>query len=215
MKIICKAILFDMDGTLVDSTAVVESGWGWWAKRHQIPLEEILRFSHGRPTASTFEHFLPGVDHTAELAEMLAFEETELGGIRTVPGVELVVQAAQLGAWGVVTSAPRALAVTRIVAAGLPVPAVLVPIDEIRNGKPDPEGFLLAAEKLGVNPTECLVFEDTKPGIQAGINAGMQVIGLLTTVTADDLAHRPLVRDFRDVHVTALAGGFEVVLQET
>jgi len=212
LKITCKAILFDMDGTLVDSTAVVEHAWAWWAKRHQFPLEEILKFSHGRPTVSTFEHFLPGADHALELAEMLAYEETELDGVRAVPGAELAVQAAQQGAWAVVTSAPRKLAVTRIAAAGLPVPNVLVPIDEIHRGKPDPEGFLLAAEKLGINPSECLVFEDTRPGIEAALNAGMQVIGLLTTMAADDLAHQHLARDFRDVRVTALAAGFEVVV---
>jgi sugar-phosphatase len=213
LKINCKAILFDMDGTLVDSTAVVERAWAWWAERRHFSVDEILRFSHGRPTSSTFEHFLPGVDHTLESAEMLAFEETELDGIRPVPGAELVVEAAQQGAWAIVTSAPRTLAVTRIIGAGLKVPRVLVPIDEIRNGKPDPEGFLLAAEKLGVDPRECLVFEDTRPGIEAALNAGMQVIGLLTTTTADALAHHSLTKDFRDVRVTVLATGFEVVFQ--
>lgn len=214
LTINCKAILFDMDGTLVDSTAVVERAWTWWAQRHRVPLEELLRFSHGRPSLSTFERFLPGADHTLELAEMLAYEETELGGIRAVPGAELAVRVAQQGAWAVVTSAPRTLAVTRISAAGLPVPKVLVPIDEIHKGKPDPEGFLLAAEKLGVHPRECLVFEDTRPGIEAGLKAGMHVIGLLTTMTADDLAHQPLVRDFRDVRVTARAAGFEVIFKK-
>jgi len=214
LKINCTAILFDMDGTLVDSTAVVERAWAWWAKRHQLSLEEILRFSHGRPTASTFENFLPGVDHNHELSEMLTFEETELDGIQAVPGAELVVNAAQHGAWAVVTSAPRTLAVARIRAAGLPLPSVLVPVDEIRKGKPNPEGFLLAAEKLGVDPKECLVFEDTRPGIQAGLNAGMHVVGLLTTTTAENLAHQTLARDFRDVRVTVVAAGFEVVVQE-
>jgi sugar-phosphatase len=203
-----------MDGTLVDSTAVVERGWAWWATRHQLPLEEILRFSHGRPTAATYEHFLPEIDHTAELAEMLAFEETELHGITAVPGAEKVIAATQQGAWAVVTSATRKLALARIAAAGLPLPEVLVPVDEIKKGKPDPEGFLLAAKRLGVNPKECLVFEDTSPGIQAGLNAGMQVIGLLTTMTAQDLAHQPLTRDFRDVRVTALVAGFEVEFQK-
>jgi sugar-phosphatase len=203
-----------MDGTLVDSTAVVERGWAWWAKRHQLPLEEILRFSHGRPTSATYEHFLPGIDHTPELAEMLAFEETELDGITAAPGAEMVITAALQGAWAIVTSATRKLAVARISAAGLPLPKVLIPVDEIKRGKPDPEGFLLAAERLGVNPKECLVFEDTSPGIQAGLNAGMQVIGLLTTMTVQDLAHQPLIRDFRDVRVTARVPGFEVVFQE-
>jgi sugar-phosphatase len=78
---------------------------------------------------------------------------------------------------------------------------VVVPVDEIRNGKPEPEGFLHAAERLGVAPQECLAFEDTRPGIEAGLNAGMQVVGLLTTVPAEQLRRRPLIRDFRDATI--------------
>jgi sugar-phosphatase len=83
----------------------------------------------------------------------------------------------------------------------LPLPKVIVPSDEIRNGKPDPEGFLRAAERLGVPHGECLVFEDTRPGIEAGMNAGIRVVALLTTVASDQLNHSPLIRDFRDVAV--------------
>ncbi len=86
-------------------------------------------------------------------------------------------------------------------AAGLPLPKVIVAVDEIQNGKPHPEGFLCAADRLGVPPNECLVFEDTRPGIDAGLNAGMQVVAILTTVPARELRHRPLIRDFRDVTI--------------
>jgi sugar-phosphatase len=77
----CKAVLFDMDGTLVDSTQVVELAWGGWAVRHNIPLEDVLSFSHGRPTIVTLEHFLPGRDHSEELEELSRFEETQTEGI--------------------------------------------------------------------------------------------------------------------------------------
>jgi sugar-phosphatase len=100
-----------------------------------------------------------------------------------------------------VTSARRRLAETRIITAGLPLPTVLVPVDEIRHGKPDPEGFLHAAERLGVAPEECIVFEDTRPGIDAGLRAGMQVVGLLTTHSAQELRYQPLIGDFRDVAI--------------
>jgi len=147
------------------------------------------------------DHFLPGQDHTAELEEMTRDEETEVEGIVAVPGAKEVVRAVQNHPWAIVTSAGRRLAEARVRAAGLPLPNVIVPVDEIRNGKPDPEGFLRAAEQLRVPPEECLVFEDTRPGIEAGLNAGMQVVGLLTTLDASELRHSPLIRDFRDVTI--------------
>lgn len=206
----CKAILFDMDGTLVDSTAVVEMAWERWAARYGIPLDEVLRFSHGRPTVATLEHFRPGADHASEEADMLRYEETQTVGIVPVPGAPSVVSAAQSGAWAVVTSAPRRLAEIRIAAAGLP--GLLVPVDEIQRGKPDPEGYLRAAHHFGVEAQECLVFEDTGPGIEAGLRAGMQVVGLLTTVPREQLPCDYVVRDFRDVKVTPNERGFHVAI---
>jgi sugar-phosphatase len=132
---------------------------------------------------------------------MAGYEEAQRGGIRAVPGAIQVVQALQNHPWAIVTSAWRTLAEARIIAAGLPLPKVIVPIDEIRTGKPDPEGFLKAAERLNVSPEGCVVFEDTRPGIEAGANAGMQVVALLTTVPALQLRHHPLIRDFRDVTI--------------
>jgi len=201
LNLTCKAVLFDMDGTLVDSTAVVERAWSWWAALHGIPLEGVLSFAHGRPTIATMEHFLPARDHTEDLEEMDRYEEAQLEGILAVPGATQVVHALQNQSWAIVTSAWRTLAEARVLAAGLPLPKVIVPIDEIRNGKPHPEGFLQAAERLGVAPRECLVFEDTRPGIEAGVSAGMQVVALLTTAPAHHLKHRPLIRDFRDVRI--------------
>jgi mannitol-1-/sugar-/sorbitol-6-phosphatase len=201
MNLTCKAILFDMDGTLVDSTRVVERAWRRWAEPHAIPLETLLEFSHGRPTLATMAHFRPGVDHSRALDEMARYEETELDGIVSVPGAAQVLDALRDHPWAVVTSAWRTLAEARIRAAGLPLPPVIVPVDEIRNGKPDPESFLRAAELLKVAARECVVFEDTRPGIDAGLAAGMRVVGLLTTVPAGQLRHQPLVRDFRDVTV--------------
>jgi len=203
-----------MDGTLVDSTYVVERAWSWWAKRHDISLEAVLSFSHGRPTIATLEHFLPGRDHAQELDEMEHYEETELEGIVAVPGAIQVVGALQKHSWAIVTSASRRLAEARITAAGLPLPKVMVPADEIRNGKPDPEGFLRAAGLLEVPPEECLVFEDTRPGIEAGMNAGMQVVAILTTVPANQLRHRPLIRDFRDVAIRSAGDHLKVDVRE-
>ena len=214
-KLSCKAILFDMDGTLVDSTAVVEGAWGWWAKRHGIPLQELLLFSHGRPTLATMEHFLPARDHTADMAEMLACEETETGGLVAVPGAIRAVAAAQQGAWAVVTSAPRRLAEIRLEATGFPVPQVLVPADEIERGKPDPQGFLLASGHLGVAAADCLVFEDTQPGIEAGIRAGMTCVAVLTTFAREQLSAAWAIRDFNDVNVVKQGDGFVVEIADS
>jgi sugar-phosphatase len=201
VNIQCKAVLFDMDGTLVDSTAVVEQGWAVWAARHHLSLESIQAFSHGRPASATMEHFLPGQDHAADVRELAMYEETHLEGIVAIPGAAQLVQALHGHSWAIVTSAWRKLAEARLTAAGLPLPEFVVPVDEIQKGKPDPEGFLKAASLLGVNPEDCLVFEDTRPGIDAGLRAGMKVVGLLTTMSADELAYDTLVSDLRSVSV--------------
>lgn len=210
----CAAILFDMDGTLVDSTAIVERAWGWWAGRHHLPLAEVLAFSHGRPTRGTMEHFRPGIDVRDEAAEMERYEENQTDGILAVAGAKDAVLVARQGAWGVVTSAQRLLAERRLAGAGLPVPRVLVPVDEIERGKPDPEGYLKAAKLLQVAADRCVVFEDTRPGIEAAESAGMRAIGLLTTFPAETLGCEWVIRDFRDIRLEhgrlEHGGGFQI-----
>ena len=216
VNLTCKAVVFDMDGTLVDSTQVVEAAWASWAARHHLVIKDVLSFSHGRPTIATLERFLPGRDHSEELTELGHFEETHTTGIVAIPGAADVLQALQAHhcPWAVVTSAWRKLAETRILAAGLPLPPVIVPIDEIRKGKPDPEGFLYAAAQLGVEPEECVVFEDTRPGIDAGLSAGMQVVGLLTTCSSQQLRHRPLISDFRCVEIRTQGDALEIEVRD-
>jgi len=206
----CAALLFDMDGTLVDSTAVVERAWGWWAERHHLPLLDVLAFSHGRPTRDTMEHFRPGIEVGAEAEEMERYEENQTDGILAVAGAKQAMVAARKGAWGVVTSAQRLLAERRLKTAGLPVPDVLVPVDEIERGKPDPEGYLKAAKLLRVAPDRCVVFEDTRPGIEAAEAAGMRAIGLITTFPAEILGCEWTIRDFRDIHFEHSAAGFRI-----
>ena len=214
MKVQCAAVLFDMDGTLVDSTAVVERCWERWSLQHGIPLADVLRFSHGRPTLQTMEHFRHGEDHSRDAAEMLQSEVGETDGVAAIAGANAAVLACAQGKWAVVTSAPRELAEVRLKAAGIPIPEVLVSVEQVQRGKPDPESFLRAAELLNVAPADCLVFEDTGPGVEAGLRAGMQVIGLLTTVARDQLGCEHVIRDFRDIRVTPHETGFEVEVSE-
>jgi sugar-phosphatase len=156
------------------------------------------------------EHFLPGADVGAEAAEMERYEENQTDGILAVAGAKDAVQTARKGAWGVVTSAQRLLAERRLVTAGLPLPNVLVPVDEIARGKPDPEGYLKAAKLLQVAPDQCVVFEDTRPGIEAAESAGMRAIGLLTTFPAEALQCEWVIRDFRDIRLEHDEAGFQI-----
>jgi sugar-phosphatase len=204
-KLSCAALLFDMDGTIVDSRASVEGAWADWARLHNLDLAEVLRYSHGRPTLATMQHFGslldPEHDWHAESDAMQARELNESAGTISVPGAADILKALDGRAWAVVTSAPRALAEARIKAAGLPLPPILVPADEITKGKPDPEGFLKAASGLNVAPQDCIVFEDTPPGVEAGLRAGMKVVGLLTTVAVGRLPTPYLIRDFHDLRL--------------
>ncbi len=203
-----------MDGTLVDSNAVVERAWAMWAQRYNLNLPELLAFSHGRPTLSTMNHFgerfAPGKDWREEADDLQRFELTQSGHALPIPGAREILAQLTLAPWAVVTSAPRELAEARITGAGLPLPRILVPADEISNGKPHPEGFLKAARELSIAPKECVVFEDTPPGVEAGLSAGMQVIGLLTTVTADRLRTRNVIRNYFDLLVTPREDRFEI-----
>jgi len=214
VKLYAAALLFDMDGTLVDSNAAVERAWAYWARRHNLDLPELLHYSHGRPTLATMnyfgERFAPGTDWTAEADEMQRMEQEDIGGTEAIAGARDILGRIDPARWAVVTSAPRELAETRIQSAGLPLPRLLVPADEITYGKPHPEGYLKAAHELGFTPADCLVFEDTPPGIEAGLNAGMQVIGLLTTVTGDRLRTGHLIRDYLDLRLGETSEGFEL-----
>ena len=196
----CEAVLFDMDGTLVDSTAVVERQWARWAARRGVDLAAILAVSHGRPTLETLALIAPQWATAEEAAGLDAAEASDSQGLAAVPGARELAAALPRARWAVVTSAGRTLARARLAAAGLPLPAVLVTADDVSPGKPSPAGYLEAARRLSVRPERCLVFEDAPVGVQAGIAAGAMVVGMTTTFAVlDGCAHR--VADFSAVRL--------------
>ena len=198
----CEAVLFDMDGTLVDSTALVERQWARWAARRRVSLAAVLAISHGRPTLETLSLIAPKWATAEEVAAVEATAPEDDDGLVAVTGARELASALPRSRWAVVTSAGRALAVARLTAAGLPLPAVLVTADDVSPGKPDPAGYLEAARRLSARPERCLIFEDAPVGVRAGIDAGAMVIGMTTTFDElDGCGHR--VADFSSVRLVA------------
>jgi sugar-phosphatase len=202
----CDAVLFDMDGTLVDSREIVERMWVRWADEHGLPREAILAVAHGRRTLETIQLIAPQLATPEEAARLDALEALEDGGEVPVPGAAALLAALPPHRWAVATSAGRDLARRRIAGVGLPVPDVLIGADMVVSGKPDPEGYRQAAAALGVAPERCVVFEDTPAGVQAGRAAGAVVIGLLTTYTTLTGCDA-LVRDLAAVRAEVTPGG--------
>ena len=171
------AFLFDMDGTLLDSSAVVERVWRSWAVRHGIDPEVLLKAMHGVRAEDTVRRFAkPGMDVATENEWILQAELGDVEGLVPMEGIGKFIQLLGPRDWAVVTSATLALATVRIRAAKLPMPEVLVTAEDVKRGKPDPEGFLLGAKRLGVPIGECLVFEDSPAGVAAAKAAGAQVV---------------------------------------
>lgn len=202
-----------MDGTLVDSTAVVEEVWGEFAARYGLDIGEILRTSHGIQAADTVRRFAPaGADVVALTAELGAMERVRTAGIVALPGAAEMLRSLPAEAVALVTSADRTLADIRMDAAGLAMPGKAVTAELVTRGKPDPEGYLMAAGLLGVQPEDALVFEDAPAGIAAGVAAGIRTVavGSNTGELPEGVLHIP---DYRAVTVSVErnAGGRPVI----
>lgn len=180
----CDALLFDLDGILVDSTACVEDTWRRWASRHGLDADTIVRIAHGRRALDTVRLAAPDLDDArveAEVAALAAHEARETAGLLEVPGAAALLRGLTPRRWAVVTSGVRAVAEHRLQHVGLPVPPVLVCADEVVRGKPHPDGCLTAAARLGVSPAVCLVVEDAPAGVAAAHAAGMRALAVATT----------------------------------
>ncbi len=176
------AFLFDMDGTVLNSIAAAERIWSAWAVRHGVDVETFLPTIHGARAIDTINRLnLPGVDAEAQAAFITAAEIEDVDGIVEIPGAAAFLNKLPADRWAMVTSAPRDLAVRRMAAAGIPEPAVMITAEDVKAGKPDPAGYLLAAKRLGLEPAECLIFEDATVGIQAAEAAGASLMIITTT----------------------------------
>ena len=184
-KISCKALLFDMDGVLIDSTPVVARVWSWWARKHGFDPDDIVHKVHGRPSITNIRELLPNADHEAENREVERREILDVDGVVPLPGVREILASLPADRWIIVTSGTKPLADVRIRAAGLAAPSRMVTADDISRGKPDPEPYLKGAAFLGFAPQDCLVIEDAPAGIRSGKAAGARVLALQTTETND------------------------------
>lgn len=202
MQIHCAAFLFDLDGVLVDSRAVVERTCRRWALRHKLDPEEVLRIAHGRRSRDTVKAVAPHLDLEREVAWLDAAELADVDGLHEVPGVRQFLATLPAGSWAVVTSCGRDLARLRLTSVGLPIPEIVVTSDDVAQGKPAPDGYQLAAKRLGHAAARCVVFEDAPPGIAAARSAGARVIGLSTTQPdADFTGVAATIPDFTGVRV--------------
>ncbi|MCP5095481.1 MAG: HAD-IA family hydrolase [Chloroflexi bacterium] len=192
----CKAILFDLDGTLVDSTASVERNWRLWSERAGLEFDEVMRVAYGRPALETMQLVAPSHLSVVEEAAWLEVKEaTDTEGVVSVPGAAKLLHSLSRSAWCVVTSATVPVATARLRAGELPLPELLITADDVTQGKPNPEPFLLAAARLGLQPADCVVIEDSPVGVAAARAAGMRVIGVAATHTPTDLESADLVVD--------------------
>ena len=207
------ALLFDMDGVLVNSKPAIDRVRRKWAERHGLDLQAVLDVPHGQKTSEAFAKIAPHLDMAVEVAWLDAEEERDLGGIIAIPGATALVAALTPDEWALVTSSGRELAPRRLAAAGLPLPVTMVAGESVKRGKPAPEGYLLGAKLLGREPADCVVLEDAPAGIEAGIAAGIRVIGVATTYPRARLhGCAAIVNDLSEISVRREGPGFALVL---
>jgi sugar-phosphatase len=214
-EIQCSALLFDLDGVLIDSTPAVTRVWRLWALEHDFDPDEVIRRVHGRPSLTTVREYLPNADHLAENREIERREMEDVEGIIALPGARQLLQSLPLDRWTIATSCTRSLATVRLRAAGLPIPEQMVTASDVVFGKPHPEPFLKAALKLGFPASECVVVEDVPAGIRSGKAAEARVIALLTTFEEAQLRNAGadfVLNDCCEISLTTIDAGLALHL---
>jgi sugar-phosphatase len=211
----CAALLFDMDGVLIDSTPAVARVWSGWARERGFDPAEVVARAHGRPSLTTVREYLPHADHEAENREVERREIEDLEGVVPLPGALDLLRNLPSNRWTIVTSCTRTLAIVRIKAAGLPLPDQIVTSNDILHGKPSPDPYLKGAAVLGFPASECVVVEDAPAGIVSGKAAGAKVIAFRTTAADPVLRNAGadwIVNNCADIRSDASAGNLQLSL---
>ncbi|NND08478.1 MAG: HAD-IA family hydrolase [Saprospiraceae bacterium] len=184
-----QAIIFDLDGVLIDAELIYRRHWQNWAARHEVSFDHILKVHHGSPALRTMEMVAPHLDAISESRQFNRQLEGDMDmeGTFAFPGVEDVLSSLPVDRWAITTSAPRKIALARLAYLDLPTPAVLVAPEDVLRGKPAPDPYLKAAKELGFAAEDCLVIEDAPAGIEGALAARTQVLALATTHKQDDL----------------------------
>jgi len=213
LNLTCDAILFDLDGVLLDSNHIYEAHWKIWAEQRGVSFAHILEVHHGRPVTETIQivapHLNPVLEAEAYRDELL--RSNRLKQVRSFPGVSLLLQKLPIRRWAIATSAPRLSAIEMLNHAGLPLPKVFVSGDDIGLGKPAPYPYLRAAWGLNYQIDHCVVIEDAPAGIQSGRSAGAHVIAVQTTNSPDTLAKaNTLINKITDLHIEDLGSHLRV-----
>jgi sugar-phosphatase len=187
MQLECEAILFDLDGVLIDSTSCITRHWQKWVHEHGLEMAAVMRVAHGIRTVETIRLVAPHLNAEKEAERFTAVEVMDTEGVEAIEGALPLLKGLPRGGWAIVTSGSSALAKARLRRAGLPFPQTLVSGDDVRLGKPAPEPYLVAAERLGKAADRCVVIEDAPAGIEAARAAGMRVIGIAATHSQEEL----------------------------
>lgn len=211
IRVEAKGILFDMDGVLVSSIGSVVRCWRRWAEIYEIPNAEVYEVPHGVRAIDIVKSLRPDIDPQEGLRVIEDMEMQDTADLVVLPGVKKLLESLPLERWAIVTSATRRLLLGRLEAAGLPVPERIISGDMVERGKPDPEPYRRGAELLGFRPEECVVVEDAPSGVGAGIAAGIRVLGVLGTHSAEELdAADWIVGSLEELAVAAKTDGLEL-----
>jgi sugar-phosphatase len=211
----CEAVLFDLDGVLVESGSTVERSWRHWAGEQGLDEDTVIGACHGRPSAETIAAVAPHLDAAAEAAALELAQAADTSELTACPGAAAILAVLPPGRHAVVTSGTRPLATSRLTSVRLPVPEVLIAAGEVPRGKPAPDGYLAAAALLGVAPEHCVVVEDSRPGVLAAKAAGCRVVGIDGPALGDPSDVDILVPDLAGLETIVDSGSIALTVRSS